>query len=114
MTFVGARLGRGGSDTTATALAAVAHRFWTAEGPLDPERHGFMFLLGCLALNALALMRQAVRVSQTRRQPEKIRTPFHLGLAALCIAGSLACLYLAYLNRQGLFLLFLQRLFCFL
>ena len=92
---------------SASALVAVAHRFWSAEGALDPQRHGFMFLLGCLALNALALMRQAVRVSQTRRDPAAIRTPFHLGLAAACIAGSVACLYLAYVNRQGPFLLFL-------
>ncbi len=46
-----------------------------------PDLYGFALFLGYLGVMTFATVRQAVRVVETRRTPEKLRTPFHEGLA---------------------------------
>ena len=53
-----------------------------------PDLYGFALFLGYLGVMTFATVRQAVRVVETRRTPEKLRTPFHEGLAWASIAGS--------------------------
>ena len=53
-----------------------------------PDLYGFAVFLGYLGVVTFATVRQAMRVVATRRTPEKLRTPFHEGLAWASIAGS--------------------------
>lgn len=53
-----------------------------------PDLYGFALFLGYLGVVTFATVRQAMRVVATRRTPEKLRTPFHEGLAWASIAGS--------------------------
>ena len=53
-----------------------------------PELYGFAVLLGYLGLATFATVRQAMRVVETRRAPERLRTPFHEALAWASMAGS--------------------------
>ena len=54
----------------------------------QPERYGFALFLGYLGVVTFATVRQAMRVVATRREPEKLRTPFHEALGWASIAGS--------------------------
>ena len=49
-----------------------------------PVRHGSAFL-GYLGVVTFANVRHGIRVLATRRAPESIRTPFHMGLAWACL-----------------------------
>ena len=60
-----------------------------------PELYGFAFFLGYLGVATFAAVRQSIRAVQTRRQPEKLRTPFHLALAYTSIAGSIGVIAFA-------------------
>lgn len=53
-----------------------------------PDLYGMAVFLGYLGVVTFANVRQGVRVLATRRAPETLRTPFHLGLAWACIACS--------------------------
>ena len=58
-------------------------------GPADrPETYSFALFLGYLGLATFATVRHAIRVVETRKSPERLRTPFHEALAWASIAGS--------------------------
>ena len=61
-----------------------------------PELYGFAFFLGYLGIATFASVRQAIRVVETRREPEKLRTPFHHALAYVSIAGSVGVITAAF------------------
>lgn len=78
---------------TLSAVAASIGRVvsYQAAGLTMSERpvaYGFAFFLGYLGIAAFASVRHGVRVIQTRRQPELIRTPFHQALGWVSMAGS--------------------------
>lgn len=60
-----------------------------------PDLYGMAVFLGYLGVVTLANVRQGVRVLATRRAPETLRTPFHLGLAWACLACSAGVVVLA-------------------
>ena len=49
-----------------------------------PDLYGMAVFLGYLGVVTLANVRHGIRVLATRRAPESLRTPFHLGLAWAC------------------------------
>lgn len=61
----------------------------------SPDLYGMAVFLGYLGVVTLANVRHGVRVLATRRAPESIRTPFHLGLAWACLACSAGVIVLA-------------------
>ena len=61
--------------------AAVADR---------PEPYAFALFLGYLGVVTFSTVRHAIRVVETRKSPEKLRTPFHQALAWASMAGSAA------------------------
>ncbi len=78
---------------TLSAVTASAGRIAALQaqglGPADrPETYGFALFLGYLGLATFATVRHAIRVVETRRSPETLRTPFHEALAWASIAGS--------------------------
>lgn len=78
---------------TLSAVTAAAGRIAALQaqglGPADrPETYGFALFLGYLGLATFATVRHAIRVVETRRSPETLRTPFHEALAWASIAGS--------------------------
>lgn len=80
---------------TASAVAVSAGRMaaYLAQGvsPADrPEPWGFALFLGYLGVVTFAMVRHAVRVVETRKEPAALRTPFHEALAWASIAGSAA------------------------
>ncbi|MDA1093108.1 MAG: hypothetical protein O3A25_07550 [Acidobacteria bacterium] len=60
-----------------------------------PERYGFSLFLGYLGIATFAAVRQSMRAVQTRRRPETLRTPTHLALAWVSIAGSVCVILFA-------------------
>ena len=78
---------------TLSAVTASAGRIAALQaqglGPADrPETYGFALFLGYLGLATFATVRHAIRVVETRRSPETLRTPFHEALAWASVAGS--------------------------
>lgn len=78
---------------TLSAVTASAGRIAALQaqglGPADrPETYGFALFLGYLGLATFATVRHAIRVVETRKSPETLRTPFHEALAWASIAGS--------------------------
>ena len=53
-----------------------------------PDLYGFAFFRGYLGIATFASVKHSVRVMQTRRQPEQIRTPLHQALGWVSMAGS--------------------------
>ena len=60
-----------------------------------PELYGFAFFLGYLGIATFASVRQAIRAVETRRAPEKLRTPFHRALASVAIVSSVGVITIA-------------------
>ena len=60
-----------------------------------PDLYGFAFFLGYLGIATFASVRQSIRAVETRRQPETLKTPFHLGLAYASIGGSVGVIVYA-------------------
>ena len=54
----------------------------------NPEGFGFLIFLAYLGLVTFALTRHAVQTVRTRRDPDSIRTPFHIALGIAPTAGS--------------------------
>lgn len=61
----------------------------------QPERYGFAVFLGYLGLATFASVRHAVRVVETRKAPDRIKTPFHRGLGWTSIGASVVTIALA-------------------
>ena len=79
--------------TSAGRIGSYAHQgVGLAE---RPDLYGMAIFLGYLGVVTFANVRQGVRVLATRRAPETLRTPFHLGLAWACIACSSGVVVLA-------------------
>lgn len=55
-----------------------------------PEPYAFALFLGYLGVVTFSTVRHAIRVVETRKSPEKLRTPFHQALAWASMAGSAA------------------------
>lgn len=60
-----------------------------------PDLYGMAAFLGYLGVVTFANVRQGIRAMATRRAPETLRTPFHLGLAWACLACSAIVVALA-------------------
>ena len=60
-----------------------------------PDLYGMSVFLGYLGMVTFANVHQGIRVLQTREAPETLRTPFHEGLAWVCIACSATVVVLA-------------------
>ena len=60
-----------------------------------PDLYGMAVFLGYLGVVTFANVRQGIRVLATRRAPESIRTPFHMGLAWACLVSSAGVVTLA-------------------
>ena len=60
-----------------------------------PELYGFALFLGYLGIATFAAVRQSISAVQTRARPDTLRTPMHLALAWLSIAGSLLVILFA-------------------
>ncbi len=78
---------------TLSAVTASAGRMAALQaqglGAADrPETYGFALFLGYLGLATFATVRHAIRVVETRKSPETLRTPFHKALAWASVAGS--------------------------
>ena len=78
---------------TLSAVTASAGRIAALQaqglGPADrPETYGFALFLGYLGGVTFATVRHAIRVVETRKAPETLRTRFHEALAWASIAGS--------------------------
>ena len=70
-------------------------------GPADrPETYGFALFLGYLGVVTFATVRHAIRVVETRKSPERLRTPLHEALAWASIAGSAAVVAFALAVRS--------------
>ncbi|MDE2653148.1 MAG: hypothetical protein OXI71_04955 [Gemmatimonadota bacterium] len=85
---------------TLSAVTASAARIgsYMAQGMSFAERpalYGMAAFLGYLGVVTFANVRHGVRVLATRRAPESLRTPFHLGLAWACLASSTIVVALA-------------------
>ncbi len=71
------------------AAGRVAALLAQGLGPADrPETWGFALFLGYLGVATFATVRHAIRVVETRKSLERLRTPFHEALAWASIAGS--------------------------
>ena len=80
---------------TLSAVAVSAGRIvsYLAQGMAvadRPEPYAFALFLGYLGVVTFATVRHAIRVVETRKSPEKLRTPFHEALAWASMAGSAA------------------------
>ena len=85
---------------TGSAVIASTGRFVTYQSQglavADaPELYGFALFLAYLGIATFAAVRQSMRAVQTRHRPETLRTPAHLALAWLSIAGSVAVILFA-------------------
>ena len=90
---------------TLSAVTAAAGRIATLGaqglGPADrPETWGFALFLGYLGVATFATVRHAIRVVETRKSPERLRTPFHEALAWASIAGSVTVVAFALAVRS--------------
>ena len=90
---------------TLSAVTAAAGRIAAllaqGLGPADrPETWGFALFLGYLGVVTFATVRHAIRVVETRKSPERLRTPLHEALAWASIAGSAAVVAFALAVRS--------------
>ena len=60
-----------------------------------PDLYGMAAFLGYLGVVTFANVRHGIRVLATRRAPESLRTPFHMGLAWACLVCSAGVVVLA-------------------
>ena len=75
------RVGRDASSPT-------WRRAWRSR--IGPRPYAFALFLGYLGVVTFGTVRHAIRVVETRKSPEKLRTPFHEALAWASMAGSAA------------------------
>ncbi len=66
-----------------------------------PQLYGFAFFLGYLGVVTFAAVRHGVRMVETRKSPERLRTPFHAALAWVSIGSSIAVIGLAFAAWSG-------------
>ena len=90
---------------TLSAVTAAAGRIAAllaqGLGPADrPDTYGFALFLGYLGVATFATVRHAIRVVETRKSPERLRTPVHEALAWASIAGSVAVIAFALAVRS--------------
>ena len=77
------------SALTAAAGRVLSYRFQGLGLAERPELYAFAVFLGCLGVVTFAMVRQAIRVVETKRAPEALRTTFHQALGWASIAGTL-------------------------
>ena len=90
---------------TLSAVTAAAGRIAAllaqGLGPADrPDTWGFALFLGYLGVATFATVRHAIRVVETRKSPDRLRTPVHEALAWSSIAGSVAVIAFALAVRS--------------
>jgi len=89
--------------TGAVALTGLAMAAMIAVAPTPGRPRVLAAFLAYLVIITFAPVHHGVRVLETRREPEKLKTPFHTALNSAAIVAAIAMIALALAVRQPVF-----------